>query len=97
MSKFTDIRDAFIDFLNDIFHDFFDALTQSIRQGGGKVLIDAAMKAVKAAEETGGSGADKFNAARGAVIAELKEKGVPLVENAIQGAILAAVANIKQK
>ena len=42
----------------------------------------------------GGSGAAKFQAARAAVVAVLTAKGIPVVENAVQGAILAAVANL---
>ena len=71
-----------------------EALARSIARNGGEVLTAAAAAAVAAAEAQGGSGAAKFQAARAAVVAVLTAKGIPLVENAVQGAILAAVADL---
>lgn len=71
------------------------ALAKSIADNGGDVLIAAALAAVTAAETTGGKGEDKFKAAQAAVIASLRAKGIPVVKNAVNGAIEAAVASMK--
>lgn len=75
--------------------DFFHSLATSIEAGGGAVLKEAAVLAVTAAEAAGGSGSEKFAAAITAVKNELSSKGIPLIENAVQGAVLAAVAKLQ--
>lgn len=67
-------------------------LLHSIEQNGGAVLVSAAAAAVAAAETQGGSGSDKFEAAKAAVISTLTSQGIPVVTNAVHGAIEAAVA-----
>lgn len=74
---------------------FLMALEQQIEASGGKVLQDAAANAVAAAEAAGGSGEDKFKAAFEAVVATLTAEGIPVIVNAVKGAIEAAVANMK--
>ncbi|QEL14807.1 phage holin, LLH family [Limnoglobus roseus] len=71
------------------------ALANSIAKNGGTVLLTAAASAVAAAEAQGGSGADKLKAAQATVIATLTAQGLPVVTNAINGAIEAAVAQHK--
>lgn len=79
----------------DAIASFFGSLEKQILAGGGQLLTAAAAKAVAAAETTGGTGAAKFAAAIAAVKTELTGQGVSLVENAIQGAVLAAVASMQ--
>lgn len=73
---------------------FFDALSSSIEKNGGQILRDAALAAVQAAETTGGTGDVKFAAALAAVIATLEKEGIPVVLNAVRGAIEGAVAQV---
>ena len=100
MSFIKDLQNKFHDFIHSseaIGADFIHALLTSITQNGGKILIDAATAAVKAAETAGGSGGDKFKAAFTAVVAILEAESLPVVQMAINGAIEAAVANLKAK
>jgi hypothetical protein len=80
--------------VSDIFSAFTSAGTQLLRDGG-PVLITAATEAVIAAETTPGDSNAKFQAAEAAVLAELKDKGLPIVKNAVRLAIENAVANLK--
>ncbi len=93
MSFFSDLEAAVLKFFQGI--GFFSALFQSIAANGGQVLLDAAMSAVIAAEQAGGTGAQKMASAIAAVEAKLAAEGLPVVENAIRGAIEAAVAQLK--
>lgn len=77
------------------FFSFFSALAENIEKNGGKVLQNAALAAVEAAESAGGSGSDKFAAALASVMDDLEEQGIPVVLNAVRGAIEAAVAQVK--
>lgn len=72
-----------------------NALANSIAKNGGAVLLLAAANAVVAAEAQGGTGAEKLKAAQDSVIATLTAQGLPVVKNAINGAIEAAVAQHK--
>jgi len=74
---------------------FISALLNDIEKSGGQVLRDAAIEAVKAAEDAGGSGKEKFDAAVASVVATLTTQGIPIVIHAINGAIEAAVAQLK--
>ena len=74
---------------------FLTGLASSIAQNGGKVLIDAAVAAVAAAEAKGGTAQDKLAAAQAAVLATLSTEGIPVVMNAVNGAIEGALANLK--
>lgn len=74
---------------------FAAALVDSIFASGGALLVSAATDAVNAAEAAGGSNTDKFAAAFNAVKTDLESKGIPLVINAVSGAIEAAVANLR--
>lgn len=73
---------------------FMGELMTSIAKNGGAALIEASRAAVIAAENQGGSGDDKLKAARAAVISSLTRQGIPIVLNAINGAIEAAVARM---
>jgi hypothetical protein len=98
MSLIKDIQNSFhslIDHLKTTAIGFFDALAHSIEQNGGQVLRDAAIAAVRAAEATGGSGDQKFAAALAQVVITLETEGLPVVINAVKGAIEAAVAVMK--
>jgi hypothetical protein len=74
--------------------DFGKNLVTLIAKSGGPVLMQLATDAVHAAEATGGSGTDKFNAAKSSVILSLKTQGKDVVITSIEGAILMAVANM---
>lgn len=74
---------------------FLSALGADIEKAGGDFLIQTALDAVRIAEDKGGSGADKFSAALSYVKSTLKSKGLPIVVHAVNGAIEAAVAQIK--
>ena len=86
---------SLVDSIRDGLLGFVSALAENIEKHGGQVLRDAALAAVKAAEANGGSGSDKFNAALESVISTLEQQGIPVVINAVRGAIEAAVAQIK--
>lgn len=73
---------------------FVHALVHDIETSGGALLRELAVAAVAAAEAPGVSGADKFAAALASVKGGLKTKGVTFIENAVQGAIIAAVADL---
>ena len=93
-----DFQNGFHDLINSIkggLLGFVSALAENIEKNGGKVLRDAALDAVAAAENAGGSGSDKFSAALESVISTLEAQGIPVVLNAVRGAIEAAVAQIK--
>ena len=92
------VQNGFHDVIHAIFGgalDFVSALAESIKENGGEILQAAAMEAVKAAEDSGGSGRDKFEAAFSKVAEVLTREGIPLVTNAINGAIESAVAQLK--
>jgi hypothetical protein len=86
-SFFSSILSKVTDFLSNVAH--------SIAVNGGPVLVELATAAVAAAEAQGGSGQDKFNAAVKAVTSGLTAQGVPVVLNAVNAAIEAAVANLQ--
>jgi hypothetical protein len=74
--------------------NFVHALAQDIETSGGELLRNLATAGVQAAEIAGGTGSDKFSNALTYVKAALKNEGQKFVENAVQGAILAAVASL---
>ena len=79
--------------------DIIDALAPlagQIAKAGGNVLLEAAMLAVTTAEAAGGTGEEKFVAAKKIAVKTLQQKGIPIIMNAINGAIEAAVAAIKK-
>lgn len=95
---FSGIKQHVEEFVTNLFHatlTFFDSLVKSVAANGGQVLMDAAAAAVAAAEAKGGSASDKLAAAQAAVAATLATEGVPVVANAVNGAIEAAVASLK--
>lgn len=75
--------------------NLLSAMGKSIAANGGPVLVQAAEDAVLAAETTGGDASAKLAAAQAAVIADLQKNGIPVVMNAVNGAIEAAVAGMK--
>lgn len=100
MSKFSEFIDDVIEWFRNIGEDVVDfvkPLAKEIAANGGALLLEAAHQAVLAAEASGGSGRDKFDAAQKSVIAALEAKSLPIVLNAINGAIEAAVAVQKAK
>lgn len=74
---------------------FFSSLAHSIAVNGGPVLVAAARSAVAAAEATGGDATTKRDAAFAAVVGTLQSQGLPVVTNAVNGAIEAAVAELQ--
>lgn len=85
---------AWLNGVEDTVADAFHAFVTDIEQSGGEVLMEAAMAAVKAAEDTKGTGAEKFKAAIDAVKDTIVAKGLVATENAVQGAVLVAVAKL---
>ena len=71
---------------------FLEAAAHSLIANGGAVLIGAAKDAVVAAETTGGTNEQKKDAAVTAVVSSLKTNGLPVVMNAVNFAVEAAVA-----
>lgn len=94
MSFGTWIESFFSSILSGV-ESFLSNVAHSIAVNGGPVLVDLATAAVLAAEAQGGSGSDKLNAAVKAVTAGLEAKGIPVVVNAVNAAIEAAVANLQ--
>lgn len=76
---------------------FLLAGAKAIAASGGALLTDAATAAVKAAENAGGSGTEKYEAAFAAVVGTLEDAGQPVVENAVNLAIEAALAKLKEE
>lgn len=74
---------------------FMEPLAREIAANGGKLLLSIALEAVMEAEKKGGTGREKFDAARELAETRLKAQGLPIVINALNGAIEAAVARIK--
>ena len=84
--------------------DFLNPLAASIAKNGGDLLVSLAQEEVAKAEDAAvaaaaagnaQTGLDKFAAAQKGVVAELVAKGIPVVLNAVNGAIEAAVAKSK--
>ncbi len=98
MKWLNDAWETFLEFLAKIggaILSFVSPLAHAIAVNGGIVLAQAAEEAVLAAETAGGDSSTKLAAARAAVISTLESKGIPVVLNAINGAIEAAVAKLK--
>lgn len=98
MSVFSKLWAEFIEWIESIGKDTLDfiaPLAKEISKNGGDFLIQVAYKAVVAAEANGGSGSDKFNAAKNSVVTALAAEGLPIVLNAVHGALEAAVAKMK--
>lgn len=81
--------------------EFMSPLATQIAKAGGTILTDAATAEVAAAEqaaaESGGdlkTGEQKFVAAQAGVVKTLTTQGIPVVMNAVNGAIEMAVANL---
>lgn len=83
------------DFFGSVWEGFLEPLAKVIAKNGGPVLLEIVQSAVLAAEHAGGSGSDKLGIAKDIIEKELKSKGLPIVWNAINGAIEAAVASMK--
>jgi hypothetical protein len=71
------------------------AFISIIIAGGGSVLVQSATDAVAAAEAAGGTGSQKLAAAQAAVTADLTSKGIVVLQNGVNAAIEAAVAQMK--
>jgi len=82
--------------LNDIL-EALEPLARQLAKSGGQVLITAAWIAVQTVEKTGGTGDEKLNLARKMVVKHLQDNGLPIVMNAINGAIEMAVARLNDK
>lgn len=78
-------------------YGFLSPLAAQIARNGGKLLLEAATQAVIAAEASGGSGEDKFKLAKKIVITRLEANGIPIVLNAVHGALEGAVARMGSK
>lgn len=99
--------EKFLTFMSGVGHvimSFISPLAQSIAQNGGPVLVAAAEQEVLAAEQAGEAaiaagntmaGEEKFAQAQTNVVATLKAQGIPVVMNAVNGAIESAVAGMQ--
>ncbi|TVL97176.1 MAG: phage holin [Candidatus Brocadia sp. WS118] len=76
---------------------FLSALAADIEKSGGEFLMETALDAVKIAEQLGGSGSSKFEAAYNYIEKQLKTEGIEIIRHAVNGAIEAAVAQMKAK
>jgi hypothetical protein len=97
LSRLWDQIEEWFEKIGEDIVDFVKPLAKEIAANGGMVLLNAAHDAVLAAEAVGGSGGDKFKAAQEALIAKVQAEGLPVVLNAINGAIEAAVAKMKSE
>lgn len=89
---------AFFDEAENEVIEFIDSLTSSILRNGGKFLIDSARAAVQEVANNGSLDTDqKFITAFEKVKESLEKNGLPIVFNAINGAIEAAVAENKNQ
>ena len=89
-------------YIANFFHVVEDTVSAAVKAfaaylsaNGGNVLIQCALDAVTAAENAGGGGAAKFAAACAAVREDMFNKGIPVIEHAVQCAVLAAVSQLK--
>lgn len=89
-----DIKELFTDSEKEVL-PFVDAIGHDIVTNGGPILIEAATDAVQAAQNTSGTGAEKFAAAQASIIQTLTTAGVPIVINTINNAIQGAVTLLK--
>ena len=76
---------------------FLKPMAAQIVASGGQLLINAAIEAVTTAETTGGTGAQKFAAAKTQVLSTLTSGGIAIAENAVNSAIEAAVAALPKQ
>lgn len=74
---------------------FAEPAIDAIEKGGGQILKDAALAAVKAMEVSPTTGQNKFAAAFDEVCKVLAAEGIPLLKNSINLAIEMAVAAIR--
>ena len=97
---FDNIWDGILAFLKDAYEwalPVVKATLQRLVSGGGAMLMDAALAAVKAAEETGKSGDEKWEMAFNAVKGTVESEGREVVNSAINLAIEMALAKMQQK
>lgn len=74
---------------------FLLAAATLLARSGGQALVQAARDAVAAAESQGGTGEEKFAAAKKAVVKSLQRQALPIITTAIHIAIESAVAELK--
>lgn len=99
MSMFSDIWDDISGFFDDSEKEvvlFFEAIIANIAGASGKLFLDIVANAVKDAATITGPGDVKFSSARASIVDTLEKEGLPIVYNAINAAIEAAVANLKK-
>lgn len=96
-AKFLSHIESFFEGIGEAILSFTNNLAHSIAQNGGQVLVSAAVAAVQAAEHAGGDGKTKLASAVAAVVSTLETQGIPVVMNAVNGAIEAAVAGLPPK
>lgn len=99
-----DILDKLLGFLRLIGEAFlatitssFSAAIKSVAENGGELLVNAANEAVRAAEQPGVTGLDKYEHAFEAVVKTLTDNGIQVVENAVNIAIENGVATLKEE
>lgn len=78
----------------DIAADGFKAFIAEIEAGGGTVLLSIVDGIVASLAVESNSPAEKFQLALTAAKTALVDKGLPVIENAVQGAILVSVAKL---
>lgn len=93
-SFFEKVLDFFIDLLTDL----FDASKNAIEADAGQylsLLLTTAAAAVTAAEQTGGSGSEKWDAAKKVVMDTMTGAGADLLETTIDTVIQNNVMALK--
>jgi|GEM_PF-3604850 len=96
MSIFSNIVKSITDWLKSDLANYLLSLVNFLADNGGKLLVNAALAAVAAAEAKGGTGSEKFQAAKESVVATLNNNGVSFVMSAVHFAIESAVAKMNQ-
>jgi hypothetical protein len=90
----TDVEHIFSDDVLPIAQAFIQALVSSISNNGGNLLIQAATEAATSALATGGDASAILNNAVTSARATLTAGGVTVVEEALTGAVSAALAKL---
>jgi hypothetical protein len=93
-SMVSDVEHIFTDDVLPVAQAFIQALVSSISANGGNLLIQAATEAATTALAAGGSASDILTTAITSARSTLEAGGVAVVEEALTGAVSAALAKL---
>lgn len=88
---FEDVGEAIL----AVVSSFASAGVRAVADQGGVFLVNSALAAVEAAENTGGSGMSKLDAALDQVKSDVSRKGLAVGESVMRFAIESAVQQLK--